>query len=136
MARRGPKTKYTEELIAKLDEYMAGYKDLGQPVPTVEGLAVYLKVHRDTLYAWAKEPEKDKISDTLAEIQQVQKLELLSGGLTGELNAVITKLVLSCNHDMHERSDQHMSGSLGLADLTDEELMRRASALAGESPKP
>jgi hypothetical protein len=132
MARRGPKTKYTEEFLRLCDEYMDSYQENGQPVPTIEGLALHCNVRRETLYAWDRDPEKTEISNTLDELRTEQKLKLLSGGIMGDFNAAITKLTLSCNHDMHERTDSHVSGSLGLADLTDEELARRAAALISE----
>lgn len=72
-------------------------------LPTVEGLAIYLGVHRDTLYEWAK--HHPLISDTLGTISQMQKEMLLAGGLNGDYNPMIAKLVLAANHGMSDRTD-------------------------------
>lgn len=77
-------------------------------LPSVEGLALFLKVHRDTIYDWAKKHEI--FSDTLERISQVQKKNLINNGLSGTYNSTIAKLMLASNHDMRDKSDMTSGG--------------------------
>ena len=73
---------------------------------TIEGYAIYLGVHRDTLYEWAK--QYPDFSDTVKKIEQLQKEQLTNDGIYGgkEVNPSIVKLLLQSNHGMKERLDQ------------------------------
>ena len=99
----GRPTKYNKAMQANAELYLAdGYKDCGDVIPSIEGLAELLEVNRSTLYEW-----KDKhsmFSDTLAGIEAKQKKVTLNNGLTGDFNATIAKLVLA-NHGMHDKQD-------------------------------
>ena len=72
-------------------------------LPTIEGLAMHLGVHRDTIYEWAK--HHATFSDTLEEISAKQREMLVAGGLGGYYNPTIAKLVLASNHGMSDRTD-------------------------------
>jgi hypothetical protein len=72
-------------------------------LPTIEGYALFVDVHRDTLYAW--EEIHKGISDTLEILRHEQKTRVINMGLSGEYNPTIAKLILSANHGMKERSD-------------------------------
>ena len=109
----GAPTKYSEALLKKAKAYLTGYAKLGHVLPTVEGLALHLDVHRDTLYHWSKDKKKSEFSDTLSKLMFLQKQDVLSKGLTGEYNAAIAKLVLSANHGMHERRENEVTGAEG-----------------------
>ena len=58
----GRPTKYTPELLAKAAEYIENYEDAGDEIPSIAGLAVVLKVRRETLHVWANEKGKEKFS--------------------------------------------------------------------------
>lgn len=105
----GRPTDYSLEILNKAQKYLKQCKDevienkLRVDLPSIEGLAIYLKVHRDTLYEWAK--IHPGISDTLEEIKAEQAKRLLNKGLSGEYNSTIAKLILSSNHGMKEKTD-------------------------------
>ena len=96
------------------DEYEEWHKTRGEKsdtyerylkvdLPSVEGLALELKVHRDTLYEWAS--KHDEFSDTLERLNQLQKKILTNKALAGHYNPVIAKLMLTVNHDMIEKKE-------------------------------
>lgn len=98
----GRPTDYSEDMLAKADKYLAIAIPENQDLPTVEGLALYLGVHKDTLYEWAKiHPE---FSDALKKLKLKQKSDLIKIGIFGgkEINAGIVALMLKVNHDMVE----------------------------------
>jgi hypothetical protein len=113
----GRPTTYSEEMLDKAKEYLASCEDIeterevGQKIeyrlnvklPTIQGLAVYLGVSRDSIYEWSsKYPE---FSDTIEQIITAQADKLINQGLAGNYNSTIAKLMLSSNHNMREKSD-------------------------------
>lgn len=117
----GRPTKYSPAIIKKTYEYINSAKDqfynyqkgfgntdtyerrVMANLPTLEGLALHLNVHRDTVHAWSK--KYPAFSDALDVLMAVQRERLLNRGLSGDYNPVIAKLVLSANHNMRERVD-------------------------------
>jgi len=97
-------TKYNKAILEKANKYIDDYKNLefGKMIPSVDGLALYLEVARNTIYNWGDEyPE---FLHTLEVINAKQKILLLDGGLSGEFNSNITKLALG-NHGMSDKQD-------------------------------
>lgn len=77
-------------------------------MPTLDGLALHLNIHRATLYKWEKiYPE---ISDTLEQIRSLQKIRLMNSGVDGSYNSVIAKMLLSANHGLHEKKEVEIPG--------------------------
>ena len=101
----GRPSKYNPDFIDEVINYLKSTGRENTSLPTIEGFAIWLKVHRDTLYEWAK--IYPKFSDTLKEIEMLQKQQLIDDGIYGgkEVNATIVKLLLQNNHGMKERSD-------------------------------
>lgn len=112
MASVGRPTDYNEEILTRSIEYIDSCEDESRAVvtmqgdgytkydeklvvklPTIEGLARYLKIHRSTLYAWQK--EHSEFSDIIEELQQKQAERLLSNGLSGDYNSTIAKVLLT-----------------------------------------
>lgn len=103
---------YSPDYATRVDAYLDLCKDVRDPetnvlrvkIPTIEGFARFIGVHKDTVYEWAsKEPA---FSDAL-EILRTEQLErLINSGLAGTYNSTIAKLILSSNHGMKERTDQ------------------------------
>ena len=118
----GRPSKYKEEFIDKVDEYLDSCVDkvttfhktrsdnsntydriLKVTLPSHEGFAIYIGVNASTLYEWASKHEK--FSKALENIMTAQKKVLLEKGTSGEYNSTIAKLVLSSNHGMSEKKE-------------------------------
>jgi len=79
-------------------------------LPSIEGLAVYLKIHKDTIYEWEKiHPE---FSDVLNDLRHQQADKLIVNGLSGDYNPTIAKLLLA-KHGYVEKSE--LTGAEGKA---------------------
>lgn len=90
-------SKLTEAVLKKAAEYVAtGWVDNRHAVPMIEGLALYIGVHRETASEWAKIPTEQhseetevqfgnrvslhtRYSDIVYELNTKQALELASG---------------------------------------------------------
>jgi|GEM_PF-1269475 len=107
-------------------------------LPTFEGFAISIGVHRDTLNEWLK--HHDEFSDAYARAKDYQKEILIQNGLFGNYEktfAVFTAKNVTDMRDKHEidntSSDRSMSpigSSITAADLTDEQL---AAIIANQS---
>lgn len=96
----GRPTKLTDELISKAEMYLTDYQSNGDIVPTVAGLSVYLDIAKSSIYKYRD--ESTRFSDTLERIESLQESKLVNGGLMGDFNATIAKLMLS-NHGYSEK---------------------------------
>jgi hypothetical protein len=110
---KGRPTKYNKALLEKAMDYLDVYETLGDVIPTIEGLALYLDIARDTIYDWCKDDEKKDFSDTVKKVTLKQKQGLINGGLSNNLNAKITQLLLGANHSVIEKVAQEVSGPGG-----------------------
>lgn len=99
-------TKYTEELVAKAEKYLSSYTTL---IPTIEGLALHLEISRETVYAWKDDEDKQQFSDIVSRLLATQSAKLIEGGLSGDFNASITKLILSGKHGYIEKTNQDIT---------------------------
>ena len=93
----------TPELIAKAREYLFGYEEQGDVIPSVSGLACWLGVAKSSVYLYAQ--QNDDFSDTLDAIQAKQETLTLNKGMTGDFNPTIAKLVLA-NHGYSDKVQQ------------------------------
>ena len=123
----GRPTKYNESIVQKAWEYInGGWEDVGDAIPSAVGLAVVLNLAESTLYCWADEEDKE-FSEILAHCKTRQHHRLLNGGLNGDLNSNIVKLVLG-KHDYSDKQD--LSGSMVVDDVTELSATERASRVA------
>ena len=120
----GRPTDYSEDILKKAQKYLSSCKDeivseiesendkTGRTryikttkvnLPSIEGLALFLKVNRSSIYEWEKQHEE--FSNTLEDIRAEQQKRLVNNGLAGTYNSTIAKLILSSNHGMVERKD-------------------------------
>lgn len=96
-------------MLVKTNEYIVACQDSTKDgktvvnIPSIQGLSYYLGVHRDTIYAWAK--EYGDFNEALDRLEAKQGNILINKGLSGEYNSTITRLMLSANHNMREKSD-------------------------------
>lgn len=91
----GRPTVYSADLLKRARGYLTAYKDMGDAIPSIAGLACVLGVTRETCHTWRNDPDKSEFSDILAELLQRQERELVNRGLGGDFNSTITKLILS-----------------------------------------
>ena len=123
----GRPTLYTKELLARAKEYLAGCEDTEEQelsgisakgtelyrtkvvvnLPTIEGLAYFLEVNRDTIYEWEK--EHAEFSDIIGDLRAKQAQELINKGLAGTYNPTIAKVLLT-KHGYREGIDQTSDG--------------------------
>ena len=128
MSKGGRPTKYTKDITEKAEKYLSECIDTTEQVvtgesgkftsykekikvnlPTIEGLAVYLEVHRDTLYEWEK--EHDEFSDIIERLRGSQIKSLINNGLSGDYNPTIAKVLLS-KHGYSEKQEIQHSGEI------------------------
>ncbi len=104
----GRPTVATPENVALAQKYASGEwenrlfgpktKGWKMIMPTVEDLAEFLGISVETLYA------RDEFSEVLGQIKRIQANTLVNGGVAGELNPVMSKMVLSSKHGYIEKS--------------------------------
>lgn len=106
----GRPTKLTDELIVKAEEYIYDFRSNDDIVPSVAGLACYLDIARSTLYKY--ESESERFSDILERIGQKQEKMLINGGLMGDFNAPITKMMMT-KHGYSDKQETEVTGKDG-----------------------
>jgi len=102
-----------DETVIKAKEYLyGGYEQDGGVIPSVAGLACYLGIGRRTIYDYQKSHPESEFSHILEGIAALQENKLLNGGLKGEFNSTITKLMLT-KHDYSEKHEVDNTSSDG-----------------------
>lgn len=103
----GRPSKLTPELIEIAKNYISEYKT---HIPSKVGLALFLRCATQSVDNWAAENEE--FLGIVEEILQVQHEKLMDGGLGGEYNASISKLILS-KHGYSDTVKQELTGAGG-----------------------
>lgn len=99
----GRPSEYNEEVQARAEAYAeGGFIECGDVVPSRAGLALELQLSRSTMANWEKFPE---FLVTLEKIAYLQERISLNGGLKGDLNPTIVKLLLA-NHGYSDKVQQ------------------------------
>ena len=131
-------TKYTEENIGKAVDYLTEWRATGDVIPSQAGLAIYLEVSIACVENWGRDDTKQEFLRVLDCIESLQRNILVNGGLKGETNAAITKLILG-KHGFHDKVDSTQAGPGGgpieYTNMTDEELDRRIAALSDDEER-
>lgn len=103
---RGRPTTFREEYISELYEYAnGGWVEFNDVMPTLERFCHQRGLHAAQMRQWAA--KNDELATSLNTLKQAQLISLANGALRGELNASISKLFLSANHGVNEKSEQH-----------------------------
>lgn len=105
----GRPTKYNSEAQAKADKYVdGGFTEKDDVVPSRAGLCLYLNVDRETLTNWGKVyPE---FFGTLERLRSMQEHITLNGGLKGNFNSTIAKLLLANHGYSDKQAVDHTTG--------------------------
>lgn len=146
----GRPTKLTDALLRKAEDYIENYESCGDAVPTVVGLALEIGVSRSTCYEWAD--RDDRFSDIFTRVESTQERRLVTGGLEGDYNPAITKMMLTKHgytdkvEQAHISPDGSMSPRKEPKEMTLDELREEARRRGlpesvfmealGDSPKP
>lgn len=93
-------TDYSEEILKKVKAYLELTQDevlesgkLKVNLPSIEGLASFINVNRDTIYEWCKVHKE--FSDNIENLRELQTQSLINNGLAGTYNPTIAKVLLS-----------------------------------------
>jgi hypothetical protein len=123
----GRPTLYNEEILNKTKEYIESCEDdeiqqtIGMSakgtelfknkvivnIPTIEGLAYHLGIHKDTIYEWCK--INQVFSDVIDSLRAKQAKELINKGLSGDYNPTIAKVLLT-KHGYIDKQDVTSDG--------------------------
>lgn len=148
MTKRGRPTVYGDDILDKTREYIAMCEDVVYEVktrpkiedgvykgeeeyshkktrlPTIEGLANYLGINKDTIYTWRKDDDKQVFSDLINDLLQKQADMLINNGLTGDYSQVISKVLLT-KHGYREGTDVTSNDRTILSDREIEEVSKK-----------
>lgn len=121
-------TSFTPEMVSKAREYVDSCEDKIEDVisgqsekftsykqkttvrlPTIEGLAFFLKIHKDTIYEWEK--IHDEFSDVINDLRAKQAERLINMGLSGDYNPYIAKVLLT-KHGYNDKQEVENTGSV------------------------
>jgi hypothetical protein len=114
--RTGRPSKFTKAAMDKAKRYLkTGYVEQEDPFPSRAGLACYLDIGRATVQRWSEAHEEFRT--LLDKIQTVQERMLLSGGLNGDFNSTIAKLVLT-KHGYSDKSEVEQTVKIDKIEIT------------------
>ena len=107
----GRPSKYNPAMQAQAEAYIHGWKEYGDVVPSLAGLACWCGISRDTCKEWVKNfPE---FSATAKVVLIMQERMLINGGLSKVNDASITKLLLASNHGYSDKVQNDLVSSDG-----------------------
>lgn len=109
----GCPSKLDDALIAKAEEYIYDFRSNDDIVPSVAGLACYLGVSRSSVYNY--KDKSDRFLDIVERVELLQEKMLINGGLKGDFNAAITKLMMA-KRGYSDKQETEVTGKDG-ADL-------------------
>ena len=97
--------KYNEQLFEMAIDYVRGsWKETGDIIPSMAGLARYLSVTQGTLCNWKNDISKPEFKILTECLDSEQERITLNKGGSGEMSATIAKLVLA-KHGYHDKSE-------------------------------
>jgi hypothetical protein len=116
-------SKYNATILEKAEDYIKNYIKYGDEIPMIDGLALELGIHRDTVNDWEKKyPE---FSDIVRTLMTHQGRKLMNGSLTGEFKERTATLALSSNHGLVAKTETDITSSDGTMKPTIIELVAK-----------
>ena len=104
-------SKYNATILEKAEHYIINYIKYGDQIPMIDGLALELGIHRDTVNDWEKKyPE---FSDIVRTLMTHQGRKLMNGSLSGEFRERTATLALSSNHGLVAKTETDITSSDG-----------------------
>lgn len=110
----GRPTEYNEAMLLKAQEYLSWANDTVDSngttqirLPKAEGMALYIGIHRSTLYRWAE--EHPEFSDILERMNQIQADRVIDKAMSGQYNSQIAKLLLGKHGYSDKQEIDHTS---------------------------
>jgi hypothetical protein len=101
----GRPRKYGPKILEIMEKYIDDCTQYGDLVPSVAGCAHECGVVRETFHQWDRDEDKPEFSHTLKRLLQVQERMCVKGGLGGDYNSTIVKLMLA-NHGYSDKIEQ------------------------------
>lgn len=113
MTRR---TEYTTAMLEKVEQYIAGgYRECGDVIPSVAGLAIELGLSRSGVYKWIEDESKPEFAELIDRLKHVQERELVNNGLSGTFHPQITKVILARHGYSEKQEIDHTSSDGSMA---------------------
>ena len=114
----GCPSKLDDELIAKAEEYIYDFRSNDDVVPSVAGLACYLEISRSSVYNY--KGQSNRFLDIVERVELLQEKMLINGGLMGDFNASIAKLMMTKHgySDKQEVDNTSSDGTMSTQPLT------------------
>jgi hypothetical protein len=106
--------KCTPEVVAKVKEYVDGGWRAEDVIPQKYGLSEYVGVALNTLENWYKNKVDEEFLILYERVMPKQARELINGGLKGDFNPAITKMLLA-KHGYSDKVETEISGGLSVA---------------------
>ena len=94
MTKVGRPTEYSQAILDLARMYLDNLPE-DEVVHSIEGLADYICINRDTIYNWASQEDKKAFSDIVEEVRHKQANTRINKGLTGAFTSPIAKVMLS-----------------------------------------
>jgi len=116
----GRPTRYNKSILEKANSYISGEYEKEEVIPTIAGLSLHLDISRDTVYDWSSQDDKREFSDIVSKLMAWQEVKLTNGGITGNFNASITKLMLT-KHGYTDKQEQNVVSDISITVSPDDE---------------
>lgn len=133
----GRPTEYSQDILTKAKEYLDACEDeeeqqltglsikgtelyknkLRVNLPSIEGLALYLEISRDTVYDWEKQDDKKEFSYIISSLRAKQAKALIDKGLSGDYNPTIAKVLLTKHGYSNKTEVDHTSKGEKIASI-------------------
>jgi hypothetical protein len=116
----GRPTTYNKEVIEKAYDYIENCPDI---IHSVVGLCIHIGRAKGLVYEWIKQSDKTQLNDIVCMVNELQEKKLVNGSLTNELNASISKMMLSKHGHIEIKEIDNKSSDGSMSNVTKIELV-------------